>query len=673
MSQRAMMVLIFVVAIMLVTVHGHLQIISHYSLMQYTRIVSEEHFSVGRPLVIVTPFAVKESPTEEVGYLIEELHISGRWPIVVYNGSGNINGNMYTERRKHENYIILISGPCGEWTEYISRFQQQLYALSAGNNTWHSWKPRAKFVVSVMSNCENKENTAISRAILNELWLNEVMEANVLFLVSNEEEINDLQRNNNDTVYGTYLEIHSWFPYENSEKCHPDEGTVRVNVFTARNFSDIKKGHIFQKKYKRNFHKCPIRVHVHTTPPFVNPPKRVWNKESGYQNVYEDGWEIELLGVVGNALNISLDFQVGKETEYLEGAPAIYVGGYATFSFKKFHLVEPTRTYLTVRLVWYTPCSLKYPRYTHFFKVFSFKLWLSLAFSLVLAGIAVRCISSYGLKSDVHETGSYSNIFCATSNIISVFLSVSVNRQPHSSPLRLFFISWVCFSIAVATVFQAYFTTYLVEPGYVEPIKTLEQMLNYEKEFGFDEWNTIFFSNSSESLDVAILRNAVACPNINTCFKWAAVYQNFSTIINDITMEKFRANGEWSSENNRPLVCALEDGVVRTHGFVFLVMKGRYFIEFINDVIVRVVEGGIFTHMQKQYFYKQRNDSKYNSPTFTDTYTVISISHLQTVFYILLLGYVLAFASFVIEIMWHHWRSKRREPNSTRTYINRHS
>jgi hypothetical protein len=54
--------------------------------------------------------------------------------------------------------------------------------LSEGDNTWHSWNPRAKFVVSAMSNCEQKENTEISRAILNDLWLKEVIKATVLSL-----------------------------------------------------------------------------------------------------------------------------------------------------------------------------------------------------------------------------------------------------------------------------------------------------------------------------------------------------------------------------------------------------------------------------------------------------------------------------------------------------------
>jgi hypothetical protein len=437
---------------------------------------------------------VKESTSEEVGYFIRELHTSGRWHILVYNISNNINGNVYTGMNKHEAYIILISGPCEGWTGYVSRFQQQVYELTAGNNTWHSWNPRAKFIVSVMSNCEQKENAEISRAILSELWLNEVMKATVLFLVSDEPKISDLRENSSDSVYGVYLEMHSWFPYENSERCHPTEGTVTVKVFTARNFSDIKKSDIFQKNFSKNFLKCLIRVHVCTATPFVNLPKRIWNKDSGYQNVYEGGWEIELLGVVGNALNISLDFQVGTpKLEYFKGPPNIFIGGYADLPSVKFGLMVSTHSYLTDKFVWYTSCSLKYPRYSHFFHIFSVHLWISFASSVVLAVITVRRISHYGHKSHLHEFKSYSNIFSVTSNIIAVLLSVSVSTQLRSAPLHLFFFCWVCYSVAISTVFQSYLTTFLIDPGYMEGIKTVEQILNYEKEFGFVKGIIDFF------------------------------------------------------------------------------------------------------------------------------------------------------------------------------------
>jgi hypothetical protein len=80
MSARAVIVLIFnVVAIISPAVQVSLQITEYeYALMHYTKLISEEHFTAGRPLVVVLPLAEEDSTNKEVGYLIEELHISGR-------------------------------------------------------------------------------------------------------------------------------------------------------------------------------------------------------------------------------------------------------------------------------------------------------------------------------------------------------------------------------------------------------------------------------------------------------------------------------------------------------------------------------------------------------------------------------------------------------------------
>jgi hypothetical protein len=55
---------------------------------------------------------------------------------------------------------------------------------------------------------------------------------------------NNLQLNTIDSTQDTYLELYTWYPYENSERCNPDEGTVQVRVFTVRNMSDIKRSEI---------------------------------------------------------------------------------------------------------------------------------------------------------------------------------------------------------------------------------------------------------------------------------------------------------------------------------------------------------------------------------------------------------------------------------------------
>jgi hypothetical protein len=54
------------------TVHGYLPTAEHkYSLMHYTKLISEEHFTAGRPLVIMLPLAEESTTNEEVGYLIQ--------------------------------------------------------------------------------------------------------------------------------------------------------------------------------------------------------------------------------------------------------------------------------------------------------------------------------------------------------------------------------------------------------------------------------------------------------------------------------------------------------------------------------------------------------------------------------------------------------------------------
>ena len=288
---------------------GSLQITNHeYSLMHFTKLISEEIFTPGLPLEVVLPLAWGgDSPNKEVEYLIEELHTSGRWPILVRNISYSMKGSMYTEIHPHGSYIIPISGPCNVWEVHVIRFWMQLYELSSGANTWYSWNPKAKFIVSVISNCTHIEKIKFFRALLNELWQKEVMNSTVLFLRSNEQVGIYIQGNATDSTQGTCLELHTWYPYENSDRCNPTKGSEPVKVFTVRNGSDIRRSDIFRGYNYKNFQGCPFKVFVREIFPLVYPPKHVRFNDSHNQTVYEEGMEIEMLKLIGIALNMSLD------------------------------------------------------------------------------------------------------------------------------------------------------------------------------------------------------------------------------------------------------------------------------------------------------------------------------------------------------------------------------
>ena len=145
---------------------------------------------------------------------------------------------------------------------------------------------------------------------------------------------------------------------------------------------------------------------------------------------------------------------------------------------------------------------------------------------------------------------------------------------------------------------------------------------------------------------------------------WAAKCDNISIILNDLNKEIY-CKENWTDESNRPLLCELECGVVSTFDYVRLVRKRSPFFEIINDVISHIVEGGIVMRITKRGFEKAEIQTEFNSATSDDNNFVFGVSHLQTAFYLLMLGYVLAVACFVTEIMCQPYRSKRREPTST--------
>jgi hypothetical protein len=189
-------------------------------------------------------------------------------------------------------------------------------------------------------------------------------------------------------------------------------------------------------------------------------------------------------------------------------------------------------------------------------------------------------------------------------------------------------------------------------------------MIKSERKFGFVEELGIIFNNDTESVDSVILSKAVRCPDEGVSFKWAATYQNITILFNSFNMEICRDLGKLKGENDRPLLCELQDGGVSNVILVLLVLRGSPLLEFINGIIQRIVESGIVTRIKKRIFYKENIVPMFDSTPFDDSYSAFGVQQLQTVFYLLMLGYLVALACFLIEIMWHRYRSNGRRSTS---------
>jgi hypothetical protein len=72
-----------------------------------------------------------------------------------------------------------------------------------------------------------------------------------------------------DSRQGTNLELRIWYPYENSQERNPVKSIVSVDVFTARNSSDIRRNEIINIYYDKHWQERPISVCIETNTFFI--------------------------------------------------------------------------------------------------------------------------------------------------------------------------------------------------------------------------------------------------------------------------------------------------------------------------------------------------------------------------------------------------------------------
>ena len=94
----------------------------------------------------------------------------------------------------------------------------------------------------------------------------------------------------------------------------------------------------------------------------------------------------------------------------------------------------------------------------------------------MLANFTILFLTKFGNME--HKT--FKIFVKAITNVWAVTIGVSVSVMPCTIPLRLFFFfffSWICYNLAINTVFQAYLTTFLIDPGFEESITITEEIL----------------------------------------------------------------------------------------------------------------------------------------------------------------------------------------------------
>jgi hypothetical protein len=274
------------------------------------------------------------------------------------------------------------------------------------------------------------------------------------------------------------IQLFSWFPYTSPTHCDKLKEAVLVDRWNSDG-EFVLKVNLFPEKVPKTFHNCTTKVISFTFPPAVMelPDKRY------------TGLEVNLVDLIFKRLNLTAQYNVSplpkdkfppmiiESIQQLEPASSDIAIGVLPFHASIIGISEVTIPYLYVTVSWYVPCPNPASRWTSIFKIFGSIVWACITSVAILAVFVMWLLAKYETQIHVRESANYNTIMNCIYNVWAVLTGVSVPQKPISLSLRIFFIAWVWYAVAMTTVYQAYVIGLLVNPGFEKRITTLNDLI----------------------------------------------------------------------------------------------------------------------------------------------------------------------------------------------------
>ena len=607
-----------------------------------------------RPLVSMksTEFAIEN-------VLVEEINNVQMWPIITSRPLG-ISDTKPTRQPvydTYESYVIVAYGTGAE--DVLEKIMEQIQTLS-----YHrSLNPRARFIVTPITKQDTHSSTRWAQQILSYLWKRKISNVVVLIRVPQ-----PLPRDVTPASHpSTMFELYTWFPYDSPDQCSTVKEVVLLDTWTTEGQGRfIKNANLFPIKIENNLHTCPV---IATTFPLTvavgNVEEVNTEKETSTQITYSEGWELNFLKTIVECLNSSMYYILPPPNNEKWGGMldnGSFTGltgdlvynradiGFAVWPLnpRALQVLDATKTYFRDEWVWWVPCAKKIPRWKSLFMVFSTGTWTAGLFSVVLSLLVMVFLAKgEGRTGILQEWQVYKRFPSCFSSVWAVLLAVSVSPLPRTSSVRAFFASWVCYCLAITTIFDAFLITYLIEPGLQHQINSFEEIVASGNDFGYHHAIGAIVGES----DDIIMKQGIRCDSSTpSCLDSVAYHNNFS-LLSSMTFMDYTLTRWYLDENGKPLICQAGDTFYGAN-YVTYMTKGSPLLSHFNRLITHNIEAGFLTHILKRGMELQRIQAAARArDVFVGEYYNLSMKHLQGAFLICIGGLTLSSIVFIGELV----------------------
>jgi len=584
--------------------------------------------------------------------ILRDLNEAFKKSIIVYNHEYENDAMIEDSKIKHESYILFHQNG-----NVIQDIRGQLIRLKSNS----AWNARAYFVVIIMqSGGLPLQNRTISETqmvqVFAEFWKYNAIDVIVLL-----QSTKLLHSRETPTI-----EVYTWFPYSEIGRCAQVIDCVLLDVWITNqdgvgNF--LHNASLFPPKIPKYFPGCPFRVSTFESDPFVMYPSY---NEDGKAVTFRGGLEIEFLQMIQKATNITIVFReppsdgkwgalldngswTGVLREVIEGVSDVALGGL----YYRCHItdvIECATPYMYDALIWYIPCAQPNPRWASLSRVFKLSLWLGFIVGYITVSIitwaVVQICNTFATAE--RESSAYTNMAKCFLNLWAVILGMSATEDiPQKVVIRIVFFLWVVYSLAVNTVYQTFLTSYMVDPGLQHQISSVGELLDSGLEYGIYS----SFDSLMPDLRNKLYERRQIFDDIEDCARRLAAKGDFAFLYSKINTDYITAV-RYVDSNGHPLFCHMDENFSPQY-ITLSVQRGSPMLKRYNDVIQGVVEGGLLDKCWKVIKFKGILLAAKNLTVPVGDFTPLSMEHLQSAFYVLILGCFISLVPFSVEVFFH--------------------
>jgi hypothetical protein len=210
--------------------------------------------------------------------------------------------------------------------------------------------------------------------------------------------------------------------------------------------------------------------------------------------------------------------------------------------------------------------------------------------------------------------------------------------------------------LIINTAYQSSLISVLTHPQFEPPVDTVEKLLNSHMKYSYTAKVQLWYSRADDPTSKTILEKGLECRTIESCLKRIVSTQDFAVCGGELHIS-YLSYQEKYSYSEGPKFIPFKDEVGSYLVSMFF-RCGSPFLESFNRILYRLVETGMVQKFWEDINLRdigQKDDKDDAEDEDADVgvsdAVVLTVTHLQGAFNLLLLGLTFGLIVFIIELL----------------------